>query len=450
MKRKVFYRVILIFAGLLKMENLAAQEFSAAVQEKLLLPFAEVRSSQDFEKKEINWGAALFTPKKWKRFPCHFKAGKLTPGGGLSKLNNPTLSSALSPFSLARTEVSTITAGLPGISSYNKTESFFAELGYINRKKVFSQSKVNCFFCPEKEFPVFSAMQSVRLWKNLVISASATAGYFSYEENTFNSWFTTSGFYYHQGNHFCLLPQLSLSLPHFESLFSAATYESPFGKVFSTYKSENKITAGRYTLNLSFFYNENQGLITANETSLKPQLQTKLGIQTKYAVGKKRPVFLKTGLSTYTAANLLQSDNEHKFKAAAGAKLQSPLYSFGLSALANFTIDTQQRQPKTDFDSASFLFSNIWYFKKISPGISASLTLSPENHYQNLTSSEKLGLSAAFCKNPKISVNTSFTFTQKDGVSTKQTNTSSLTATWRLKWLSFTGKVSLKFSDFAY
>ena len=54
MKRKVFYRVIFIFAGLLKMENLAGQEFSAAVEEKLLLPFAELRSSQDFEKKETN------------------------------------------------------------------------------------------------------------------------------------------------------------------------------------------------------------------------------------------------------------------------------------------------------------------------------------------------------------------------------------------------------------
>ncbi len=447
MKRKVIYTVILIFAAFVKTKRLAAEAFSASLQEKLLLPFAEFRSSQNFEKKAANWGAALFTPKKWKNFPCFFKAGNLTPGGGLSKLNTPLLTSNLSPFSLARTEVSTITAALPGLSNYNKTQSFFAELGYYNRKKIFSQSKLNCFFCPEDNFPAFSAMQTVTLWKNISITAAGTAGFFSYDEKAFSSWFTISDFYYHEGKHFCLLPQLSLSLPHFNTLFSLATYESPFGKVFSTYKSENIITAGRYTINLSFFYNEHEGLISANETKLKPQLQTRLGIQTKYAVGKRRPVFLKTGLSTYTQANLLQSEKEHKFKTALGAKLQSPLYSFSLSTLANFTVNTAERQIKTDFDSVSFLFSNSWYFKKITPGISTGLTLSPEKYYQSLTTSEKIELSAAFCKNPKISVNTSFTFTQKDGVSTKQTNTSSISASWRLKCICLMGKISLKFED---
>lgn len=445
MKRKVLYTVILIFAGFSKMKSLTADELSGALQEKILLPFAELRSSQNFEK--ANWGAAIFTPQKFRNFPFQFKAGNLTPGGGFSKLNNPLLSSTLSPFSIAKTDVSTITAGLPGISSYTKPISYFAELGYINRKKVFSQTKANCFFNPEDKFPAFSAMQSVKLWKNVIITAAGSAGYFTYEENTFNSWFTTSDFYYHEGKHFCMMPQLSLSVPHFNTLFSCATYESPFGKLHSTYKTENKITAGRYSLNISLFYNENKGIITANETRLKPQVQTKLGLQAKYAVGKKRPVFLKVGLSGYTATNLLQSEKEDKFKLAAGTKVQSPLYCFAFSTLANFTISMAENQPQTNFDSTSFLFSNSWYFKKITPGMTAGVTFSPDNKKHSLTTSEKFGLSAAFFKNPKITAATNFTFTQKDGRSTKQSNTTSVSASWRVKCLSFMGKISLKIEE---
>lgn len=442
MKIKSFF-VIMIFSL-----KLWAEDFSGAVQEKLLLPFAEIRTSQDFELEGMNynWGTVIFTPKNFKNFPCQFKAGNLTPGGGISKLNNPALSSTITPFSTAKTDVSIITAGLPGISNYSKPVSYFAEIGYINRKKVFSESKINCFYNPQTDFPVFSGSQTFSIYKNCSVTTALTAGCFTYKENTFNSWFTTTDYYFHKGKHFCMNPQILLEVPHFKTLFSAATYEDPYGEVFATYKTENKLSLGRYTLNLSLFLNEEENLLSANESLIKDTFQTKIGVQANYPVGKKRPVFLKTGFNAYSDVRLNQNNfKEHKFKLAAGAKISSLLYNFAFTGLANFTCDSSQRTFQTDFDSASFLFSNNWHFTKIVPGITAGISFIPENHYQSLTTTEKIGLSAVFCKNPKVTASSSFSFTQKDGVSTKQTANTSLTSTWKLKHLSLTGRINLRF-----
>ena len=435
--------VIMIFSL-----KLWAEDFSGAVQEKVLLPFAEIRSSQNFEPEEINynWGMAIFTPKKFKNFPCQFKAGNLTPGGGISKLNNPALNTSISPFSTAKTDVSIITAGLPGISNYSKPVSYFAELGYINRKNLFSAAKLNCFYNPQSEFPVFSGSQTFSVFKNCSITTALTAGCFTYKENTFNSWFTTTDYYFHQGKHFCMNPQFLIEVPHFKTLFSAATYESPFGELFTIYKTENKLSLGRYTLNLSLFLNEEENLLSANENLIKDTLQTKIGIQANYPVGRKRPVFLKTGFNAYSDVRLNQNNfKDHKFKLAAGAKVTSLLYNFAFTGLANFTCDSSQKTLQSDFNSASFQFSNSWHFTKITPGLTAAVTFSPENHYQSLTTTEKIGLSAAFCKNPKVTASSSFSFTQKDGVSTKQNVNTSLTSTWKLKHLSLTGRINLRF-----
>ena len=425
---------------------LFAEDFAAGLQEKLLLPFLEVRSSQNLtEEGKWNWGSVFYTSRFWKHFPCQIKTGNLTAGGGISKLKEPALSQSITPFSKARTDVSEITAALPGLSTFKKPVSIFGEFCYADKKKIFSSSKLNFFYNKEDIFPVFSGSQTISLFKKIDISFASTAGIFTYPENTFNSWFTTSDFYYHEGCHFCINPQVSVKLPHFESLFSFPTYQTPFGKFLTVYKSENKLTLGRTIISASVFYNEHENLLTTRDNVLKDMLQAKAGLQTTFPVGRRRPVFLRTGLSACTTIMLSEKNFDcHKIKLAAGGRLFSLLYSFSFTANSSFTLDTTTRKICTDFDSATFQLSNSWYFSKITPEVVVATSLSPSKNYESLTTSEKVGLNLAFFKNPKVTASSALNFTQKDGISTKQEFSGSLAASWRIKYLSLTGKLAVK------
>lgn len=425
---------------------LFAEELTAALQEKFLLPFLEIRSSQNLQDMEKwNWGGVLYTSRFWKNFPCQIKVGNLTAGGGISKLKDPSLSQSITPFSRARTDVSEITAALPGLSAFKKEISIFGEFAYTDKKKAFSSSKLNFFYNNDDIFPVFSGSQTVRLFKKLEITLASTAGLFTFPENTFNSWFTDSDFYYHEGCHFCINPQVSVKIPHFESLFSFPLYQTPFGKFQTIYKSENKVTLGRTVISCSVFYNEHEKLLTTRDNTIKDMLQAKLGLQTTFPLGIRRPVFLRSGLSAVTSFMLSEKNfDSHKIKLSAGGRLFSLLYSFSLTANSNFSLDTSGRKICTDLESISMQFSNSWYFSKISPEFIMAASLTPSQNYQSLTSSEKLGLNLAFFKNPKITAAGALSFTQKDGESTKQAFSSWISAHWKTKFLVLTGKIAFK------
>ena len=419
-----------------------AEEYSAVIQEKILLPFAEIRSTQTQE--NYNFGAALFTCGRLKKFPCSLKWGNLSGGGGLSKLNNPALSSSISAFSTAQTDVSPLSAKLPAINTWTKPLSCFLEAGYHDKKRFFSRSQISSFYNGQEDFPVFSVTEEIRAAKKVFLAASMTASSFSYEENTFSSWFTTSDFYYHQGKHLCALPQVSFSSPHFSTLFSLPCYENPFGKINCIWKSESKITAGHFCINISALYNENSPVLTSNENLIKDILQTKAGIISNFSIGRKRPLFLKSGFNSFCQINL--SDTSHKVKLAAGSRLTAQKFSISLLSNAAFTCSGNENGSdfSTDLDSLSFQFFTGLHFSKISPSFAYSLSFYPKNDYESLKTSQKIACKLAFFRNPKINLAASYTFTRQDDELLSRTFTASMNVLWKMKYLSLTGKIGIQ------
>lgn len=420
-----------------------AQNITAGAQEKLLLPFLEARTSQNT--KGITWGSVFYTSKLWKPFPCQLKIGNITAGGGFSKLKDPSLSQSITPFSKAKTDVSELTASLPGLSSTQGDTSIFGEFCYSNKKGVFSSSKINCFYNGDDIYPVFSGSQAINILNFAKLTLASTAGYFTYQENTCNSWFTTSDFYYHKGSHFCFNPQISVRIPHFETLFSFPGYQSPFGKIQTAYKSENKLTFRRSCISFSLFYNENELLLTTHENTIKNMVQTKTGFQSTVPIGINRPVFLRAGITATSSFMLSESDfDSHKLKLSTGARIFSMFYSFSFIINSNFSFDTTTKKLYADFDSGSVQFSNSWQLKKISPELNLTFSLNPSENYESISTSEKIGINLTFCKNPKISAANSLTLSQKDGESTNQSFYSAFTVSWRKKYLALLGKIGIK------
>lgn len=437
-----FFYLFLIFAG--SCQKLSAQDVSGAVQEKLQLPFLELTSAQNFE--DWNFGVCLFSGSYLKHFPCQFKAGNLSAGGSISKLNNPLLSSTVSPFSTAGTSVSTITASLPGISTYSKPESCFTEFAYLNKKSVFSEFRMNCFYNSETERPVLSVKTSVTPWKKVFFSASATGGYFSYEENSPSTWFSVSNPYYHKGNHVCLNYQFSVKVPHFSSLFSTSTYETPSGKIKSLYKTENKINAGHFTFSLSALYNPEEKLLTSSETSLPACLQTKASIQSTFPVGKHFPLFLKSGIGTFYSFRLSE-DSDSPLKFAAGSQLFSSAFSTALTSTGSFTVSDSPQKKQFQFNSAAIQLKTSIYLKRITPSLLLSFSFDPTPDYSSNTTTEKIGFNFAALRNPKLSGTNTFSVSHKDGQLKKQSFSSSFTAGWKIKAITVSGKLSLKFEN---
>lgn len=436
-----FFYLFLIFAG--SCQKLSAQDVSGAVQEKLQLPFLELTSAQNFE--SWNFGACLFSGTYLKHFPCQLKAGNLTAGGSMSKLNNPLLSSTVSPFSTAGTSVSAITASLPGISTYSKPESLFAEAAYLNKKSVFSEFRMNCFFNSKTERPVFSVKSSVSPWKKVTFSASVTGGYFSYEENSPSTWFAASNPYYHKGNHICLNYQYSVKVPHFVSMFSTSAYEMPSGKLKNVYRTENKISTGHFTFSFSALYNPEEKLLTSNEISLPACFQTKASIQSTFPAGKHFPLFLKTGIGTFYSFRLSDSDSPLKF--TAGSQLFSSIFSTALTTTGSFTVSDSPQKKSFQFNSAAVQLKTSLYLKKITPSLLLGFSFDPTSDYSSNTTTEKIGLDFAALRNPKLTGTNTFSISHKDGQLKKQSFSSSFTAGWKIKAITVNGKLSLKFEN---
>ena len=164
---------------------------------------------------KYSYGVSLNSQSFMKSFPLQFKWGKLSSGGGFSKINNPLLSTSVSPFSLPSSSVNPITANLT--SSFSKSDSLFFQAGY---KKI---AKLNFLFMAGENISV-STLVNVIFGKKINLSASLVYENYYYESKKSDSWYNDFVFY-HNGNGNALYSQLSFSYGGVSTLFSCGVYE---------------------------------------------------------------------------------------------------------------------------------------------------------------------------------------------------------------------------------
>ena len=413
-------------------------------------------SSNVSDESKTNFGTIFSTKalipktKSGFSFPLTAKAGNLSTGGAFSRLNNPTLSAGSSPFTTNSPPPPLLTASLPSYTGFSKPESYFfqADLSF----PAFIQATANCLITPEAETPVVSAeVRSFLAKKQFSINLSAIAGQFSYEANSFNSWFSEQA-YYNGGKHFCALTTLSTSLApskskkktSFTTSFTAGFYESPFGTLPVNLRGEINFKNQKFETFVSAFYNPQEGLITSSQKSIPSIIQAKTGfIVKKMITYTATPILIKTGFNIFSEYDFIHP--EPPVTANLGFQFSDNLKTLSFSASLKMTIPMPPPSylpDNPDFDSLSLQLKNQWNFKYVSPGAGINITFPKKG--TNDESVQKFKISASLTGNTKskISANAAFSFNLKNGEIENKKLTAIITGRLTLKNLTILGKLS--------
>lgn len=407
---------------------------------KIIFSGAEFRLYESTESDAFNYGFCWHTEKIMKSLPWVIKAGNLTPGGLYSKMKNPLLSSSLSPFSSVPSEATWLTATLPSYSSFSSSSSYYLQCGYSNAKAVLQELLISYWSSQAEDIQALSAKIKFCPVKKLNVALSGCSGYFDFETDYNNSWFSDDLFY-HNGTHFCGITQLSVSLPAFSSLFTLGLFESPFGSFKNLYKLESKYKSSHFIFSFAGLYIPQQ-LITSSDITEKEMLQLKTGLQYKFITGTRQPVCVKTGIATVCKINL--SEEEHNLKAATGIQISAPVTSLAATALVNTNVTVPQAgTSQLHFKSCELKLSNTWYFQSFCPTIACSQSFTPATDFSTLTTVSSYEFNYNFTGNPKVSDKYKFSVTKKNNVITKKSFSNTISLKTKIKRVSVTGAFSM-------
>lgn len=419
-----------------------AESRSCNLGGKLNGAFSEFRYYTN--QKDYNFGFSLFTDRIFKSFPMQFKTGNLSVAGSISKMNNPLLSASASPFSTVQSTPSVITASLPGYSTYSKPISAFGQGSFINTSKIniFRKATVNYWNNSENSEEALSIYLVLAPTNKLNISMTSTIGSFYLDQKSGTSWFLKENFY-HADLHLCMLNQIAVSSQKASALFSVASYSTPFGRLLSVYKSENKLKTENFTFNLSFFFNNYQNLLTSSQKQLDRCLQIKTGIQYDFKTGKRLPFFVKTGFAVYSDFNL--EEDSHDLKAGSGVQVNCLFFSATVSLTSDFELNTQnQISPSITFETATLSLKTSIYINKSTLNLGSSFTANPSKDFLDFSFTQKYsaGINFPVSLNPWVSV--SYSQSDKNSEITNQKISISAGAKFsskRINWTIKTGAV---------
>ena len=409
-------------------------EFSATG--KISVSFLELKAtvkSSGKDKTEYNYGMQFTSKPFTPLFPVTIKAGKLTPGGSITRLNSPELSSTINAFGSNSVRIKELQASLPSESSFSKPDSLFTQILVGNNKLNFmagafyDSSTLTCNTS-------FKASPS----RKLELALNVTGGIYPYKQNTRTTWFSEQPFFT-RGNHICANGQLFVHVDMLSSLFTVSTYSSPQGIFQNTYRIENTIKFRHFSFNLNAFYNKFDGIITSSGAKLTPLLQVQGGGQYNFSTGTKKPVSVTTGFNAQTDINL--NSNIHSAKAAFGVKFNTQGFSGSFTANTDTNIHSQEDGIKVDFDSGSVKAAFGLNIKEVHSQLSATISFSPDSKKEQWYVTQKYGLSFEYGNVLNISNSNTLTLSHKK--ENRLTFTSSLTAKAQFRFCSL--RVHLEF-----
>lgn len=408
---------------------------------RLTFPFADFRINTT-NSDNFTYGFSIFSEKYFKQFPLTLKVGNIKNSGAVSKMNNPLLSESASPFSLNSTTVSFLSSTLPSSVTSNNSLSLFYQSGYSSKKGFFRDFNISGWHSPETDIYICSGFLSLAPSKRTSLQFSCTGGTFPYEENTFSSWFSATKKYYHKDQHFCGNFQTAFNSPYVKNLFSAFVYESPFGSYNWIFRNENQFKSKSYILTFSELYNYNENFFTSSEKNINPCLQFKTGLQHKFNFSKKGPLFVKTGINTYTKINLLETQQD--LLLGAGFQLSSIFYSLTLITLLDENYELIDSKISLTFNNVSLQLKNNWNFKRLNPSINLKSTFKSQkdNSYSFI---QNAGCSVHLLNYPKITFSTDYSATFSNGELSKWNLKSDIKGIYSLKLMTITGKLSIVF-----
>ena len=352
------------------------------------------------------YGAAL-SFNRTLRFPLTLKAGTLSPGGSFSRLVSPAPSFSASPFAKSFSTKTGVASSLPSSGGEEKEFALAADIRFPEKIRRFAGSGASFFY---RQDGIFAASADMRINLPLMMSAavSFTGGSFFLENNA-SSWFSEIAFF-KPAKYSAFALQALFSAPNLTSLFTVNLYDQPSGKPRLTYRSENAISFGGFTLLVSAFASDGRGIITPNGAALNTLRQFRIAPQYTHRFSSPRFPALTVGAAGVIRQKYVPSDNTEQTSVKCGCGLQ---YSDKKIA-SRFTFETDgiefSKTKKTDSVRCTLSGKFSQKTEKIGLGIQVSGTFSKKS------AEESCKISIAHSKkNLTVSGNAGFSFKQKNG-----------------------------------
>ena len=252
----------------------------------LSIPASELRFFINPQNQKTRY-SFLLDFNKVMSYPLTIKAGSISFSGGISRLNNPSISKSRSAFS--RTSMSTgFTASLPNLSGSAKVDSiaFMTVLGTEENYEKVKTGKCffNCAFTKDLT-SIYSFSTSFVLHKIVKLNTDFTFTTFNLSPKESSSWFSEKR-NFQSGKYTAGNIALDFSIPFFMNKISFSFYENPFGINRFSLKNESILKTKHLLTNIGFYFSDalffpNNGKIicpsgnfnsSVFQASLSPQL----------------------------------------------------------------------------------------------------------------------------------------------------------------------------------
>ena len=151
-------------------------------------------------------------------------------------------------------------------------------------------------------------------------AVSFTGGSFFLENNA-SSWFSEIAFF-KPAKYSAFALQALFSAPNLTSLFTVNLYDQPSGKPRLTYRSENAISFGGFTLLVSAFASDGRSIITPNGAALNTLRQFRIAPQYTHRFFSPRFPALTVGAAGVIRQKYVPSDNTEQTSVKCGCGLQ--------------------------------------------------------------------------------------------------------------------------------
>ena len=352
------------------------------------------------------YGAAL-SFNRTLPFPLTVKAGTLSPGGSFSRLASPSPSFSASPFAKSFSTKTGVASSLPSSGGEEKEFAIAADIRFPEKIRRFAGSGASFFY---RQDGIFAASADMRINLPLMMNAavSFTGGCFFLENNA-SSWFSEIAFF-KPAKYSAFALQALFSAPNLTSLFTVNLYDQPSGKPRLTYRSENALSFGGFTLLVSAFASDGRGIITPNGAALNTLRQFRIAPQYTHRFSSPRFPALTVGAAGVIRQKYVPSDNTEQTSVKCGCGLQ---YS-DKKISSRFTFETDgiefSKTKKTDSVHCTLSGKFSQKTEKIGLGIQVSGTFSKKS------AEESCKISIAHSKkNLTVSGNAGFSFKQKNG-----------------------------------
>jgi hypothetical protein len=427
------------------------EAFSFVTSEKLQTDYFTLGFYESKDK--WSFGAFLSSGNLFKNFSFSAAGGNLSLSGSASKLNNPSLSSSITPFSSPDTKAQNLSISFSS-SSFSKPLSYFLEASYIRqiekivpgrtkkrkKEKDSLSFKTNIFYSPDDKILSSSAYFDYSSHKKISYSLSLTSSLTGYERYKEDSWFMEKR-YYGPGTMFSLGMQNRFKIKNLNSLLTINYYKSPLQTDDFTFSFENTFLINHLNLNLSLFYVP-YDLITSSQKKISEGFQIKSGFQYSFLKGiKKRgevsPLLIKSGLNIY-----FKKDDFYYAKASSGLSFTGEKNNLVIS-----TTLIMEEDKKHEFDLSSLTLSikDSFIIGKIKINFGGTVNY---DFFDSLMT-EKISLSFNLNLKNKLTFNLNSGFslklTQKDFSYKKDEKEFYLSCKAAWKYINLTGKISFNY-----